>query len=49
MMDSTSIVSTGQAISQVLNLLWPIVASIITYILGHNHTYQKRVKSESKK
>jgi hypothetical protein len=36
--DSTTIVSTGNAVVQVLNMVWPVVASIIVYILGHKHT-----------
>jgi hypothetical protein len=40
--DSTTIVSTGNAVAQVINVIWPIVASIITYILGHRHTSRKK-------
>jgi hypothetical protein len=38
MVDSTAVVSTGNAIVQVINTVWPIVASIVTYIIGHWHT-----------
>ena len=40
--DSTTIVSTGNAVVQVINMVWPVVVSILTYILGHKHT--SRVK-----
>ena len=43
-MDSTSVVSTANGIAQAATILWPIVISIITYILGHTHTQRNAKK-----
>ena len=39
--DSTTIVSTGNAVIQVLTGLWPVVASVLTYIFAHRYTSRK--------
>ena len=36
--DSATVMSTGNAVVQVINMVWPVIASIIVYILGHRHT-----------
>lgn len=50
MTDSTTIVSTGNAIITVaanaINVLWPIIASILTYVAAHNFTKKNYVRKE---
>ena len=36
--DSATVVTTGNQVVQIINWLWPIVASVVTYIIGHWHT-----------
>lgn len=50
MTDSTTIVSTGNAIITVVanaaNVLWPIIASILTYVAAHSLTKKNYVRKE---
>jgi len=40
--DSATIVSTGNQVVQIINIVWPIVASVLAYILGHRWTTRKK-------
>ena len=40
--DSATVVGTGNAIVQVINVVWPIVASVLAYIFGHKWTTRKK-------
>ena len=40
--DSATIVSTGNQVVQIINVVWPIVASVLAYIFGHRWTTRKK-------
>jgi hypothetical protein len=42
MIDSTSVVSTGNAVVEVIKVVRPIVAGILSYIAGHKWTSRKK-------
>jgi hypothetical protein len=48
MLDSASVVSTANGIAQAFNLIWPVITSILAYIVGHRHTQAKAKKAATK-
>jgi hypothetical protein len=42
--DSTAIVTTANGIAQAFQILWPIITSVLAYIIGHTHTQNKAKK-----
>ena len=40
--DSATVIGTGNAVVQVINVVWPVMASVLAYILGHRWTTRKK-------
>ena len=38
----SAIVNTGNQVVQLINVIWPIVASILAYVAGHKWTSRKK-------